>query len=170
MARLPVFKDIMPFDPYAPCPGGRDKKIRFCCPNMLKELEQVVRLLESEQSAACLSYIETLEKTFPDCACLTKAKLHIYRAENRWEKVLPIAEQFYANEPDNGTAAAEYALALVVTGNPKLAISTIVDAFERSDTNGIQTSLLEGALKVATLLSYASVTMPAKQSPMCSSS
>ena len=142
----------MPFDPYALCPGGRDKKIRFCCPNMLKELEQVVRLLESEQPTACLSYIETLEKTHPDCACLTKAKLSIYRAENRWQDVLPVAEQFYAREPDNPAAAAEYALALVITGNPKLAVSTLVDAFERTDAGTVHSTLLQSALQVAAYL------------------
>ena len=151
----------MPFDPYALCPGGRDKKIRFCCPNMLKELEQVVSLLESGQPSACLSYVETLEKTHPDCACLTKAKLSIYRSENRWQEALPVAEQFYAREPDNPTAAAEYALALVVTGNPKLAISTLVDAFERTKADTIHSMLLQAALQVATYSLLGGLVVPA---------
>ena len=29
----------MALDSYSPCPGGRDKKIRFCCPDLLKELQ-----------------------------------------------------------------------------------------------------------------------------------
>jgi len=142
----------MPFDPYALCPGGRDKKIRFCCPHMLKELEQVVRLLESDQPGACLSYIETLEKTHPGCACLTKAKLSIYRAENRWQDALPVAEQFYTREPDNPSAAAEYALALIINGQPKIAVSTLVDAFERMQADTVHSTLLHGALQVATYL------------------
>ena len=142
----------MPLDPYALCPGGRDKKIRFCCPNMLKELEQVIQLLESGQPSACLAYIETIEKTHPDCACLTKAKISIHRAEERWDDVLHIAEQFYRREPENPAAAAEYALALTITGNAKLAVETLIDAFERSETGKIHSGLLQGALQVATYL------------------
>ncbi|MCL2005387.1 MAG: hypothetical protein FWG73_04400 [Planctomycetaceae bacterium] len=151
----------MPFDPYALCPGGRDKKIRFCCPNMLKELEQVVKLLESNQPGACLSHIESLEKIHPNCACLTKAKISIYRAENRWDEVLPIAEQFHAQEPENPTASAEYALALIITGNPKLAYSTLVDAFERTQADTIHSTLLQAAMQVAVYSLAQGHTIPA---------
>ena len=151
----------MPFDPYAICPGGRDKKIRFCCPNMVKEIEQVGRLLESDQTGACLSYIETLEKTHPNCACLTTAKLSVYRAENRWQEAREVAEQFHAQEPENPTAAAEYALALVVTGNPKLAIGTLVDAFERAKADTIHSALLHAALQVGAYMLLGKLVVPA---------
>ena len=147
-----LYRFSMPLDPYALCPGGRDKKIRFCCPNMLKEIEQVERLLESGQGGACLSYIESLEKNHPNCACLTTAKLSVYRSENRWTEALPIAERFHTDEPDNPTAAAEYALALVITGNPKLAVSVLVDAFERSKADTVQSTLLHAALQVGMYL------------------
>ena len=151
----------MPFDPYALCPGGRDKKIRFCCPNMLKEIEQVGRLLESDQTGACLAYIESLEKAHPNCACLTVAKLNVYRTENRWQEALPVAERFYADEPDNPTAAAEYALALIATGNPKLAISTLVDGFERANAEAIHSTLLRGTLQVGSYLLLGGLAVPA---------
>ena len=151
----------MPFDPYALCPGGRDKKVRFCCPNMLKELEQVIRLLESEQTGACFAYIESLEKNHPNCACLTKAKLSIYRSENRWQEALSLSERFYADEPGNPVAAAEYTMALLFTGNPQRAVSTLVDAFERSKTDSIHSSLLHAALQTAVSLSTNRLVVPA---------
>ena len=151
----------MPFDPYVLCPGGRDKKIRFCCPNMLKEIEQVGRLLSSEQTGACLAYIESLEKDHPNCACLTAAKLSIYRAENRWDEALPVAARFLANEPDNPVAATEYALALVAIGDFQLAVFTLVDAFERSKADAVHSTLLRGALQVGTHLLIGGLTIPA---------
>ena len=151
----------MPFDPYALCPGGRDKKIRFCCPNMLKEIEQVDRLLNSEQTGSCLAYIESLEKNHPNCACLTVAKLSIYRSEDRWDDALPVAERFLADEPENPVAATEYAFALVLTGNPKRAISTLVDAFERSKADAVHSTLLRGALQVGTHLLLGGLAVPA---------
>jgi len=162
MTRFPLpSRKTMPFDPYALCPGGREKKIRFCCPNMLKEIEQVGRLLESNQTGACLSYIESLEKDHPNCACLTKAKLSVYRSENRWQEALPVAEQFLAHEPDNPTAAAEYALALVITGNPKLALSTLVDAFERTKADSVHSTLLNASLQVGVYLLLGGFVLPA---------
>jgi len=128
---------------------------------MLKEIEQVGRLLETEQNGACLAYIETLEKNHPNCACLTAAKLSIYRIENRWAEALPVAERFHADEPDNPTAAAEYAMALVVTGNPKLAISTLVDGFERSKADAIHTTLLRGTLQIGAYLLMGRLAVPA---------
>ncbi len=139
----------MPLDPYSLCPGGRDKKIRFCCPDMVKDIEQIERLLDSKQSGACLTYIENLEKTHPDCACLTAAKLSIFRLENRWNDALPLAKHFADKEPENPVAAAEYALALGMTGEVKLAISVLIDAFERSKEGTIHSSLLNGLLQVA---------------------
>ena len=128
---------------------------------MLKEIEQVERLLDSEQTGACLSYIETLEKTHPNCACLITAKLSIYRAENRWKEALEVAEQFHIQEPDNPTAAAEYALALVVTGNPKLAMSTLVDAFERTKADTVHSALLHAALQVGAYMLLGKLVVPA---------
>jgi len=128
---------------------------------MLKEIEQVGRLLDSEQTGACLAYVESLEKSHPNCACLTAAKLTIYRSENRWAEALSVAERFRADEPDNPTAAAEYAMALVVTGNPKLAISTLVDGFERSKADSIHTTLIRGALQVGAYLMLGKLTVPA---------
>ena len=151
----------MQFDPYAICPGGRDKKIRFCCPDMLKEIEQVGRLLESNQTGACLAYIESLEKNHPNCACLTTAKLAVYRSENRWKEALPVAERFHAQEPDNPTAAAEYALVLIVNGNPQLAVATLVDAFERTKADSVHSTLLHAALQVSTYLLLGGLVVPA---------
>ncbi len=44
----------MPIDLYSPCPGGTGKKIKFCCPDFVNELNEIERLIEGEQFAACL--------------------------------------------------------------------------------------------------------------------
>ncbi len=138
----------MPLDPYSLCPGGRDKKIRFCCPDMVKEIEQIERLLESNQGASCLALIETLEKEHQDCACLAAAKLSVYRSENRWEDAKPLAKTFLEKEPENPVAAAEYALALAVTGEEKQGVSVLIDAFERAKEGTAHSALINAALQV----------------------
>lgn len=151
----------MPLDPYSLCPGGRDKKIRFCCPDMVKEIEQIERLLESRQSGACLSYIETLEKDHPDCACLIAAKLTVYRMEDRWEEALKLSKEFLDKEPENPVAAAEYALALGVTGQLKEAVSEVVDAFEKAKEGTAHSSLLNTTLQLGACMLMRGAVIPA---------
>jgi len=142
----------MPLDPYSLCPGGREKKIRFCCPDMVKEIDQIERLLESKQIGSCLTFIENLEKTHPDCACLYAAKLTVFRAESRWADALDLAKRFSEKEPENAVAASEYALALAAHGNFRQALAVLVDGFERCKEGTIHSSLLSGMLQVAAQL------------------
>jgi hypothetical protein len=151
----------MTLDPYTLCPGGREKKIKFCCSDMIKEIEQIERLLESNQGGACITYIENLEKDHKDCACLTAAKLSVFRSENRWAEALPLAKTFLEKEPENPVAASEYALALSVTGDSKSAISTLIDAFERAKEGTAHSAIINATLQVGTHLLMQGLVMPA---------
>ncbi len=142
----------MPLDPYSLCPGGREKKIRFCCPDMVKEIDQIERLLESNQGEACLSFIESLEKNHPGCACLTAAKLSVFRTQNRWKEALDLAKIFAEREPENPVAASEYGLALAVTGHFKDSLSVLIDGFERAKEGTAHSSLINATLQVGTIL------------------
>lgn len=151
----------MPLDPYSLCPGGREKKIRFCCPDLVKEIEQIERLLSSNQGGACLTLIESLEKGRENCACLKAAKLSVYRTENRWNEALPFAQQFLESEPDNPVAAAEYALALTVTGRIKESLNVLIDAFERAPEGTAHSSLINAALQIGITLLMQGLVLPA---------
>ena len=35
----------MELDPYQPCPGGLDKKIKFCCKDLVRELRRFPMLI-----------------------------------------------------------------------------------------------------------------------------
>ena len=61
----------MTIDRYTPCPGGTGKKIKFCCQDLLHELEGVHRMLEGDQRLACLEHVE---KLFGPGRTLTPAK------------------------------------------------------------------------------------------------
>jgi Flp pilus assembly protein TadD len=128
---------------------------------MLKEIEQVSKLLETSQTGACLAYIETLEKDHQDCACLTAAKLAVYRHENRWEEALNLAGQFHRREPENPSAASEYALALVVAARFKESVSVLIDAFERTKSGAVHTSVLNTALQIGAYLLHNRLLFPA---------
>ncbi len=138
----------MSLDAYSYCPGGRGKKIRFCCPDLVKELQQIEKMMEDDQHAACLAYIEGLEKNKPDCACLTAAKLSMLRAAERWDESLQTAKAFREREPDNPLACSELAISYTFNDQWEEAISTMIDGIEKWEETSIHSSLLTGLLVV----------------------
>ena len=60
----------MAIDPYSPCPGGTGKKIKFCCSELMGDLEQIERLTEGQQYAAALAEVDRLTQLHPGRACL----------------------------------------------------------------------------------------------------
>ena len=138
----------MSLDAYSYCPGGRDKKIRFCCPDKLKDLQQIQTMMESDQNAACLALIEQLEAEKPDCACLEAAKLSILRHQERWLEGLELAERFYKREPENPIAASELAMSYAFCDRWKDAVSTVIDGIECWEDSSIHSALLTALLVV----------------------
>ena len=138
----------MSLDAYSYCPGGRDKKIRFCCPEKLKDLQQIQTMMENGQNAGCLALIEQLEAAKPDCACLDAAKLSIFRVQERWLEGLELAERFYRREPENPLAASELAMSYAFCDRWKDAVSTVIDGIERWEDSSVHSALLTALLVV----------------------
>lgn len=100
----------MPIDAYSPCPGGTGKKIKFCCPDFLGQLEKIERMLEGDQHVACLKYIEQLEQQRADRPCLLAIKCMLLRLDGQLEAVGAAVAHFLDHHPDNPIALAESAM------------------------------------------------------------
>lgn len=61
----------MDLDPYQPCPGGLDKKIKFCCKDLVRELDEVSRKLEANQPEAARVMVDQLQAKHGDRECLS---------------------------------------------------------------------------------------------------
>ena len=48
----------MPIDAYSLCPGGTGKKIKFCCPDFLGELQQIDKMLEGKQEGMAAGLLD----------------------------------------------------------------------------------------------------------------
>ena len=142
----------MALDSYSPCPGGRDKKIRFCCPDMVKELQQIETMIQNGQPSAGLALIERLEKDHPNCACLTAAKCAMLRQSGRWEEFIEVAHRFAEAEPDNLQAISENVLALSAAGDAVEALSALVGGIEKNEPGKIHQALLLPILMTASRL------------------
>ena len=55
----------MAVDPYALCPCGSGKKLKFCCSDLVGEIEKIHRMIEGEQPRAALRHVEQTLATSP---------------------------------------------------------------------------------------------------------
>jgi hypothetical protein len=121
----------MPIDPYALCPGGTGKKLKFCCSDLLGELDKIQRMFEGEQRAACLEYIESLEAKYPDRACLLSIKAMLEAQLGQETKAEATLAKFVAKYPDNPVALAEKATLAASKEGGVAGIAPLQDALEK---------------------------------------
>ncbi len=100
----------MPIDHYSPCPGGTGKKIKFCCADLLPELEKIDRMVEGEQYVACLDHVNLLDAKTPGRPCLLAWKLTLEQITGQRETAAATLASFIAQHPNNPIALAETAL------------------------------------------------------------
>jgi len=115
----------MPLDAYSLCPGGTGKKIKFCCPDLVGELETIQRMMEGEQNEACLQHIDRLLQQHPDRACLLATKTHLLRVTGRTEELAAAVDEFRRQHPDNPIALAESAIQLAATRKSLEAVAAL---------------------------------------------
>jgi len=124
----------MPLDAYSPCPCGTGKKIKFCCSDLLGELQKIDRMIEGEQYLGCLQHIEQLRQKYPDRASLMAIKGMLLRGTDQAEAAAASATEFLEKHPENPTALAEAAIATAAKeGNAREAMETLQRAIAATD-------------------------------------
>ncbi|MBL6713268.1 MAG: hypothetical protein ISQ07_07770 [Pirellulales bacterium] len=107
----------MAIDPYAACPGGKDKKIKFCCSDLVAELEQLDKLIEGEQISAALEKANRLDATHPGRACVLAAKTKLQLSARKFDEAEATNKAFLAAFPENSLALAQSAICSALSGN-----------------------------------------------------
>jgi len=120
----------MPLDAYSPCPGGTGKKIKFCCSDLLGDLQKIDRMLEGEQFQAALAHVERMEEKHPGRACLMAYHCLLLRITRRIEEVEPLAARFVQLHPKNPVALAEMAIVTAAQQGGKAAMPFLQQAME----------------------------------------
>jgi hypothetical protein len=122
----------MPFDAYSTCPGGTGKKIKFCCSDLVGELEKIDRMIEGEQFVACRDVVTKLDEKHPGRPCLLSWKLLLEQMTGDHEAATRTLTGFIANHPNNPIALAETALQRAQEGDIHVAIGFMQSAIEAS--------------------------------------
>ncbi len=122
----------MPMDAYSPCPCGSGKKIKFCCKDLLSDLQKIERMLEGEQYMACLSHIERLEQSNPGRACLMATKTLLLRITGQESEAKKATTEFVEKHPDNPLALCDSALITAADESGRAALVVLEKAIAAS--------------------------------------
>lgn len=106
----------MAIDTYAPCPGGTGKKIKFCCSELVGDLEQLDVLVEGDQISAALDQVKRLDEKHPGRACLMATRTKLELASKRYAEAAASSRAFLDAFPDNPLALGHAAITDALAG------------------------------------------------------
>jgi tetratricopeptide (TPR) repeat protein len=115
----------MPVDPYALCPCGSGKKLKFCCSDLVGEIEKIHRMIEGEQPRAALRHVEQTLSNYPGRASLLDLKASLELSLEETDAARKTVEQFVKQHPESPTAHACEALLLAESGNAQGAVRSL---------------------------------------------
>jgi len=106
----------MAIDTYAPCPGGTGKKIKFCCADLVGDLEQLDRLIEGDQVSAALDQVRRLSDKYPGRPCLMATRTKLELGTKQFAEAAVSSQAFLAAHPENPLALGQAAITDAVAG------------------------------------------------------
>jgi hypothetical protein len=92
---------------YTICPGGCDKKVKFCCGKEINgALEKIGNAIAGEQRLNALDLCESAIKHFGEKPCLLSYKIEMLAQLNEPEKLVATIQTFAEKYPDNPVGIA----------------------------------------------------------------
>jgi tetratricopeptide (TPR) repeat protein len=118
----------MSVDPYALCPCGSGKKLKFCCSDLVGEIERIHRMIEGEQPRAALRHVEQTLASHPGRASLLDLKASLELSLEQIDSARETVQEFVRLHPESPTAHACDALLLAETGDVRDSIASLQKA------------------------------------------
>ncbi len=119
-------------DPYAPCPCGSEKKVKFCCQAILPEMAKIERLQENNQPHMALQLIDKLLKEHSDNGWLVTQRAMALFNDDAFEEARDGLVPFLRNNPEHPLANALLALAVAQSTPMEKSKKVIHRAFLKS--------------------------------------
>jgi tetratricopeptide (TPR) repeat protein len=108
----------MTINPYALCPCGSGKKIKFCCGDLAGEMEKVLRMVEGNQPTAAVRHLEQLLKKNPQRASLLDLKSNIEMQLGWYDQARATVDEYLQADPQSINGWARRAMQLGLAEQP----------------------------------------------------
>jgi hypothetical protein len=125
----------MAVDPYAPCPCGSGKKLKFCCTDLAGDIEKISKLVESDQPHAALKHVEKLLAKEADRPSLLDIRAMLELSLHEHEAAEKTIAHFLKVAPENASAHAQAAMLAADSGDAVQAVDKLQDALELTDNS-----------------------------------
>lgn len=122
-------------DPYTLCPCGSGKKLKFCCSDLIGEIEKIHRMIEGDQPRAALRHVEQTLAKRPGRASLLDLKAMLQMSLGEMDEAAETVAQFLTADPHSPSAHAHQAMLLAEQGDSSGAVAALQSALERVETN-----------------------------------
>ncbi|MFK7820405.1 MAG: hypothetical protein AB8G99_16915 [Planctomycetaceae bacterium] len=121
----------MSYDPYAECPCGSGKKVKFCCQDVIPDMQKVARLRENQPTRA-LQILEDLEDGHPTNLWVTSSHARLLMEHGAYAEAKGRCERYLSDTDDskNPELTAILALASFVADGFETAKRSIHRAFQ----------------------------------------
>lgn len=117
------------------CPGGTGKKLKFCCSDLITDLDKIDRMLAGEQRIAGLDYVDKMLAKHPDRACLLAIKSSLHAELEQPEKLKETLDRLLAKHPGNPIGLAELTLLHVAEHGGRASIDLLQKAIAAAGTH-----------------------------------
>lgn len=102
----------MTLDPYALCPCGSGKKLKFCCSDVAADIDKIHRMIEGDQPRAALRHVEHTLASHPNRASLLDLKASLELSLGELEAAEQTTASFLSVHPESPNALACQAILL----------------------------------------------------------
>ena len=108
------------------------KKIKFCCSELLGDLEQLDRLTDGQQYAAALAEVDKLSQRYPGRACLMAHRTRLQLATKQFAEAATSSKAFLEACPGNPVALGQAAVTEALVGRLQEALALFDEAREKA--------------------------------------
>lgn len=122
-------------DPYSLCPCGSGKKLKFCCTDLIHEIEKIHRMIEGDQPRAALNHVQQTLLKSPGRASLLDLQAMLQMSLGEVEEARATVDEFLKADPTSPSAHAQQALLLAEQSQPVEAVAALQSALSYVETN-----------------------------------
>ncbi|RIK75071.1 MAG: hypothetical protein DCC67_15770, partial [Planctomycetota bacterium] len=132
----------MAVDPYAPCPCGSGKKLKFCCSDLVGDIEKITKLVDGDQPHAALKHVTQLLEKEPNRTSLLDIRAMLELSLEEFDAAEQTIARLLKVDPESPSAHAEAAILAAARKRTDEAVAKLQDALERS-SNDMQERVFE---------------------------
>lgn len=125
----------MAVDLYSLCPCGSGKKLKFCCADLVHDIEKIHNMVDGDQPRAALGHVEQTLAKHPGRASLLDLKAMLELSLDQLDDAEATLREFLEKDPENPAAHAQQAVLVAAREGARPAVLPLQQAIALVQSN-----------------------------------